>query len=154
MNQFFNNLPLRQEEEDSDDDYDQTEFLNDTNPDFIKFKEHVREWIMLDDDIKTLQKAITDRKKRKTELTPYILKFMNEYELKDLETHGGKLQYAKSFNLKPMNKQFIISKLSDYFKDISKGEKVASFILDNRDREEKVRLKRVLEKKKPDIIHI
>jgi hypothetical protein len=53
----------------------------------------------------------------------------------------------KSTYTKPLNKKYLISRLGDFFKDLSKGEKVAGFILDNRDKEEKFRIKRVVNKK-------
>lgn len=117
--------------------------FSDDNEDFINFKSDVKEWLTLDDDIITLQKAIKERKNRKNELTPKVLDFMARFKINDLNTHEGKLKFTKSFYTKPLNKQFLISKLSDFFKDFNKGEKAASFVLENRDKEEKFKLTRV-----------
>ena len=46
------------------------------------FKEKVKEWLALDDDIKTLNGHIKDRKKKKNELTPEILEFMHQHKIK------------------------------------------------------------------------
>jgi Lhr-like helicase len=45
----------------------QSELLkfNDDNYDFVNFKETVRTWLELDDDIRTLRKAINERNKKK-----------------------------------------------------------------------------------------
>ena len=43
----------------SDSD-DEDHYLDDNDPDFIEFKENVKLWIKLDDDISTLTKAIKD----------------------------------------------------------------------------------------------
>ena len=117
------------------------------NDEFLEFKNNVKDWLLLDDDIITLQNAIKDRKVKKNELTPKILEFMERYEINDLNTNNGKIKFTKSLQTKPLNKQFLISRLGDFFKDFTKGEKAASFILENRDKEEKLKLRRVHNKK-------
>ena len=130
-----------------EDDEDEEVIINKNSPDFIEFKSNVQEWLTIDDDIITLQKAIKDIKAKKNELTPKIMKFMDDYKINDLNTNNGKLRFTKSLYTKPLNKQFLIAKLGDFFRDFNKGEKAASFILENRDKEEKTQLKRVAVKK-------
>jgi hypothetical protein len=130
---------------------DSNSIFTEDNEDFFEFKKNVKEWLLLDDDIITLQNAIKDRKIKKNELTPRILEFMEKYEINDLNTNNGKIKFTKSLQTKPLNKQFLISKLGDFFKDFSKGEKIASFILENRDKEEKFKLRRVVNKKEINI---
>ena len=72
---------------------------------------------------------------------------MERYEINELNTNNGKIKFTKSLQTKPLNKQFLISRLGDFFKDFTKGEKAASFILENRDKEEKLKLRRVHNKK-------
>ena len=81
----------------------------------------------------------------------FILNFMKKFNINDLNTQNGKLKYTTSLTTKPMNKNFLLAKLGDFFKDIEKSEKVTSYIFENRDKEEKVRLKRVIERKKLNI---
>ena len=128
-------------DEDNEDSY-----INDTNPEFLDFKENVKEWITLDDDIKTLNNALKERKKKKQELTPKVLDFMNEYEVHDVKTTDGQLKFSKSLTSKPLNKKYLISRLGDFFKDYNKGEKAVEFLYENRDKEEKLRLKRIIKK--------
>lgn len=122
--------------------------LNDNNPEFIEFKENIKIWLKMDDDIKTLQNALKDIKKKKEEMTPKILDFMKNNDLRHLDTNDGKIQYSKSYSTKPLNKKLLINRLGDYFKDFDKGTNVASFILDNREKEEKIRLKRTKKRNK------
>lgn len=117
--------------------------FTDENENFVEFKNTVKEWLLLDDDIITLQKAIKDRKKKKDELTPNILEFMDRFKINDLNTQEGKVKFTKTLYTKPLNKQYLISKLGSFFKDFSKGEKVAYYILENRDKQEKINLRRV-----------
>lgn len=123
------------------------EELNDDNYEFVEFKEHVKEWLALDDDILTLQRAIKERKTRKVDLTSKIMSFMDEYKLNDLNTNNGKIKFTKSLYTKPLNKQYLISKLADYLRDSTKGEKAALFIMENREKTEKCQLRRVGAKK-------
>jgi len=132
--------------DDEDDEEINNEIFNDDNEEFIEFKNNVKDWVTLDDDINTLQKAIKERKKKKDELTPQIMDFMNRFKINDLNTVNGKLKFTKTLYTKPLNKQYLISKLGDFFKDFNKGEKAASFILENRDKEEKFKLRRVVNK--------
>ena len=128
-----------------DEDIDNTVFSDD-NEEFINFKSGVKEWLTLDDDIITLQKAIKERKNKKNELTANILDFMNRFKINDLNTQGGKIKFTKSLYTKPLNKEFLITKLGSFFKDFKKGERAASFILENRDKEEKFKLRRIIPK--------
>ena len=50
--------------------------LNDSNQEFVEFKENIKIWLKMDDDIKTLQNALKEIKKKKEEMTPKILSFM------------------------------------------------------------------------------
>lgn len=122
--------------------------LNDSNQEFVEFKENIKVWLKMDDDIKTLQNALKEIKKKKEEMTPKILSFMKNNELKHLDTNDGKIQYKSSFVSKPLNKKMIINRLGDYFKDFEKGANAAAFILENREKEEKIRLTRSKRKNK------
>ena len=107
------------------------------------FKENVKEWLTLDDDIKTLNSHLRDRKKRKNELTPDILKLMQEYEIQDMNTNSGLIKYNQTLVKKPMNKEFIRKKLSDFLKNSKTADDATEYITQNRDSEIKIKLKRV-----------
>ncbi len=133
---------------DGEEELDEEEYeeLTDDNPEFVMFKEEVKKWLTLDDDIRTLQKAMNERKKVKNELTPRILEFMGKFDIQNLNTHEGKIQYAKSVVTKPMNKEYLKTRLSEFLKNMDKAERCTDFLLKNRIKEERVRLKRVVEK--------
>ena len=143
------------EYDESDDEEDITydpNVFSDNNPEFIKFKNSVKEWVALDDDIKILHAEMTKRKKKKNELTPMILDFMQRFQVNDLNTQNGQLRYTTSLTSKPVNKQFLVSKLGDFFNDTEKGEKLTNFLFENREKTEKVNLRRVVQRKKIDIL--
>jgi len=155
----YNNNTVHQDEiseyDDEDDEDDEVDVdplvFSDTNPEFVNFKQNVKDWVTLDDDIKTLQEAIKKRKKRITELTPLILDFMKRFNINDLNTQNGQLRYTTSLLAKPVNKNFLLSKLGEFFKDNEKSQVLTTYIYDNRIKEEKVKLKRVIERKKLNI---
>ena len=120
--------------------------LSELNPYFIEFKEHIRQWIKMDDDVITLNNALKEVKKKKVELTTQIVNFMETNNLKHLNTNDGKLQYSKSTTTKALNKNMLIEKLSLFLKDEYKGNSAADFILENREKTEKVVLKRSIKK--------
>jgi len=148
--EFYQLSKINKIDDDGEDEQDETVF-DDNDEEFIEFKTNVKEWLALDDDIITLQKAIKDRKNKKTELTPKVLDYMGRFNINDLNTNNGKIKFTKSLCTKPLNKQFLVSRLGDFFKDFSKGEKAAAFILENRDKEEKIKLRRVVNKNELNI---
>ncbi len=119
------------------------------NNQFLKeqLKSSVKEYLELDDQIKTLNKAVRERRKRKKELSEYILKLMEQNELTQMNLKDGKLIYAKSKNLVPLNKKHIVNSLSSYFRDDHKATELFDYLMKSRTRVEKVRLKRTKNKK-------
>jgi hypothetical protein len=144
----INNLQLTNYTDNNDDyDEDNDTLFSENNPEFVEFKEYVKEWILLDDDISTLQKAIKERREKKNLLTPSIIDFMNRFEINDLNTNNGKLKCCKTMRTKPLNKDYLLTRLSDFFRDIKKGEKALNFLMTDRPKEPKFSLKRVIAKK-------
>ena len=116
---------------------------------FLKEQLHksVKDYLELDDQIKMLSKAARERRKKKKELSEYILKLMEQHELTQMNLKDGKLIYKKSNNLVPLNKKHIVSSLSSYFRDEHKATELFDYLMKNRSRVEKVRLKRTKNKK-------
>ena len=146
--QLNNGMPTPPMSRMDQDELDNDIQFTDQNPEFVEFKIKVKEWLALDDDIRTLRQAIRERDKKKKELTPLILEFMNQNKISDLNTENGKLQYRSSLYKKPLNQKTIQNRLASFFKDIKKGETVANYLLENRERVERVSLRRRIDKKK------
>ncbi len=114
----------------------------------LKLKAAVKEYLDLDNQIITLQKAIRERKKRKEDLSKIILGAMKNNEIQQMNLKEDKLVYCVSQHKKPMNKDYLNHVLNSYFKNEEKASDVLTHIFENRQRVEKVRLKRVVDKKK------
>ena len=128
-------------------EFDEDYYLDDNDPDFIDFKEEVKLWLRLDDDIKKLNEAIKDRKNKKKEITPKLLDFMENHNINDLNTADGNLKFQKSLRSKPLSKKYLLDRLSDFYKNMQKSEKIVNFIYNNREKTEISNIKRVYPKK-------
>ena len=114
----------------------------------MKLKAAVKDYLDLDNQIITLQKAIRERKKKKDELSKVILGAMKNNEIQQMNLKQDKLVYCVSQHKKPMNKEYLNHVLNNYFNNEEKASDVLTHIFENRQRTEKVRLKRVVDKKK------
>lgn len=113
-----------------------------------KLKMATKEYLELDNQIITLQKAIRERKKKKEKLSSLILGAMKNNEIQQMNLNQDKLVYCVSQHKTPMNKDYLNNVLNTYFKNEQKASDVLTHIFENRGRVEKVRLKRVLDKNK------
>ena len=138
----------RNNKNDSDSDDNEELYLDDNNPEFLEFKSNVKHWIEIDDDIKTLTEALKERKKKKEELTPELMLFMSNYQINDLNTKDGQLKFSKTNVAKPLSKKYLMNRIGDFFKNYDKGEEVVNFVYENREKEEKFKLRRVIKKSK------
>jgi len=111
-----------------------------------KFKDLVHTWLSIDDDIKQLDKAKKELMKKKKELTEPILEFMSKNSIEDCNTGNGKLKYTISTVKKPINRNYLQTKLTEYLQNNKKAEELSGFLLDNRDIEQKISLRRCIKK--------
>ena len=116
---------------------------NVNNEDFQIFRERVKKYIVYDDDIKKLEKIIKEKKKEKKQITDGIIEFMSNYNIEDLSTENGKLKRSVSFIKKPINKETIQKKLSEYLNNSDKANEATLYIFNNREKDKKVKLKRI-----------
>lgn len=132
---------------DSDLENENIETTIDSN-ELYMFKEKVKEWIEIDNQIRKLKTYIKEKKKQLDELNQDILDFMGKHKIEDLNTNTGKLKYYVSTTKTPINKKTLESRLCDYFQNSEQGKNVTSFIYDKRDIKTSVKLKRTFKKKK------
>jgi hypothetical protein len=110
--------------------------------------QHIKEWIGVDEEIKSLQKEIKTRKEKQKDLTKGLMEVMKSNEIECFDLNDGKLVYTKSKTKQTINKKYLMSTLVKCLEDPKDVEKVTEFILENR--EEKVResIRRKIDKKK------
>ena len=106
------------------------------------FKEKVKKWLEIDNEIKALDAALKLRKKNRKDLQANIMDFMGKYNIKDMNTDEGKLTYNETKTKKPINKDFIKNTLKAYFKNEEDSNNVATYLFENRETVSKFSLKR------------
>jgi hypothetical protein len=129
--------------------------MNEQNDEFQIFKENlqnnVKEYLELDEHIKALNKAIKERRKKKNDLSLCILESMKHHDINFMNIKGGKLIYSVTKTKAPMNKETIGKSLSNYFNSNQRASEVCKYLFDNREKIEKVKLKRTTNKKGIDL---
>ena len=112
-----------------------------------QLKANVKIYLDMDDQIKALNKAIVERRKKKNELSEEILGTMKKFEIDNMNTKNGKLIYSTTKSTKPLNKTNLITGLNLYFQDEDKAKNISKIVLNNREKVEKVKLRRTINKK-------
>ncbi len=113
-----------------------------------EFKEILKMWITIDDEILNSKNRIKELKKKKVDITPKILEFMKDNNLENLNLNNkDKLKYHITSSKKSLSKKYILDNLSVYFNDSMTGEKITNQLLDNRPVVEKIQLKRIISNK-------
>tara|TARA_B100001559_G_C16431934_1_gene590202 strand:- start:778 stop:1134 length:357 start_codon:yes stop_codon:yes gene_type:complete len=113
-----------------------------------ELKENILGWLQLDNDIKSLQKQIKEKRKEKKDITDNIVVVMKSNEIECFDAgSNGKLIYHQQKTKAPLSKKHLLSSLSQYF-DGNDGDvqKLAKYILDSRKDKVKETIKRKIKK--------
>jgi hypothetical protein len=117
--------------------------------DLTEFKEQVKSWLNLDNEVKAINAKIkildNERKHRKKLIEVFsskILSFMGNNEIDELNSKDGIIKYKKSFVKEPLTQKQIIGKLLDQFRNIENAEDKINKVFKDRERIERLRLKR------------
>lgn len=86
------------------------------------FKQAVRAYIELHDDITGGARQLRELRKRKAELARVILQFMKENEIDECALQDGKLMRRQTKRLEPLKKEHIFEQLKTALRDESQAE--------------------------------
>lgn len=112
-----------------------------------RLREAVTQYLEIDTQIDTLQKALRERKKKKEELSKIILGTMKDNDIDQMNLKGNKFIYQVSEYKTPINKNYLNSIFNKYFNNNEeKTNELIENIFNNRQKIEKIRLKRVTDK--------
>ena len=108
-----------------------------------QLKSVVREWVKLDNEIRSLNTEIASRRNDKKALSEKLVQVMRDNNLDVFDLKDGQLMYVKKNKKKPITQKQLLTVLSTYFQDSNKAEQVHQFIMDNREEtvEEKIQRK-------------
>jgi len=114
-----------------------------------EFKEQVKTWIKLDNEVKAINAKIkildNERKHRKKiidVLSTKILSFMGSNEIDELNSKDGIIKYKKSYVKAHLTQKQIKEKLLEQFNSLDDAEERINNVFKNREKVEKLRLKR------------
>tara|TARA_X000000368_G_C22947912_1_gene675272 strand:- start:182 stop:529 length:348 start_codon:yes stop_codon:yes gene_type:complete len=82
-----------------------------------KVVETIKQWIVLNNEIKTYQKTIKDLRTKKQELTIELIKIMETNNIDCFDVANGKILCKKSKCKAPLNKELLSKMLKDYFEE-------------------------------------
>lgn len=94
----------------------------------------IREWVKIDNDIRTLQKEQYNRKNDKKKLSSLLIEIMKKNEIDCFDINDGQIIYTKKNVKKPITKKMLLDLLGRYYKgDLLKANDINNFIINNRD---------------------
>ena len=108
-----------------------------------EFKSNVKQWLELDNQLKRLAAASKERRKKKDEINRSILEFMSKFNIEDLNTKDGIIRYRKTFVKEPLSQKTIKNKLEELFKDDQENFEKIEKIFTDREKIEKMSLRRL-----------
>ena len=108
---------------------------------------NVKTWLEIDNEIRTLQKELRDKRKMKKNLTYNLVDIMKTQDIDALNIPDGQLIYNKTKTKAPLSKKHLLISLSNYFKnDQGMVDELAKFIMESRQEKEKENIKRKIKK--------
>lgn len=107
-----------------------------------ELKDTIREWIQLDNEIKTLQTEMKARKDKKKNLSDKLVNIMRDNEIDCFNVNDGKLMYSQTKVKGTINKNYLLSTIAKCLDDQEQAQEITKFILDNRDIKVKESIKR------------
>ena len=102
-------------------------------PEIATLPNYLKEWLILEDELKVLSNAVKEKKKRMGILQGLITKTMKGHKLARVNIKSGAILYQNKVTKESMGKRFIVSRLTEYFNgDIIKATEVYNFLEENR----------------------
>jgi hypothetical protein len=96
-------------------------------------KDHLRQWIRIENEISTLSIEIKKRKLVHQQLSASLLEVMRKNEIDCFDITNGKIVYSKVKHRAPLNNGQIRSALTTYYKDdVDKANNLTEFLLSSR----------------------
>ena len=113
-----------------------------------KFKNIVIAWVQLDDKIKTINSELKNMKDEKKQYEDFILDFMEKYNENMITLSNGILKKNVSQTKQSINEEMINEAIEEFTKDAEQAYTITQKIIQKRQVNEKVTLKRQVIKKK------
>jgi hypothetical protein len=120
-----------------------------------QFRETVKSYVSLHDQLAETSKALRDLRKKKVELSDAITKHMKELEIGECVLNDGKLILRQSKKTEALKKEHIIRELQTILGgDSEKAEASVNNILNKRNVQVSEALRRTRNKDAPSSVHV
>jgi hypothetical protein len=94
----------------------------------------IKEWVKIDNEIRTLQQQQSIRKKEKKNISDSLIEVMKKNEIDCFDINDGQIIYNKKNVKKPITKKMLLNVLSNFFdNDTAKATELNNYILENRE---------------------
>lgn len=98
-----------------------------------QLKDHLRQWVRVENEISTLSAEIKKRKLIHQQLSASLLRVMKENEIDCFDIANGRIVYSKTKSRAPLNNGQLKSALKTYYKeDAEKANSLAEFLIASR----------------------
>lgn len=98
----------------NDQKYEIVEYKETQNISLNEFKEFVRKWLELDNQIKKIQDVLKEKKEQRKQVSEIITSFMCKHDIEDLNTKEGRIRCKAQYVKRPSSKKVIKEKITDY----------------------------------------
>jgi hypothetical protein len=107
----------------------------------------IKEWVKLDNEIRTLHNEEKNRKMEKKRISNSLMEIMKKNEIDCFDINGGAIMYKQSKVKKALNGKTLLLALKNYYKENeSVAEDLTKHILDSREEKVKEVIKRKIDK--------
>ncbi len=94
----------------------------------------IKEWVKLDNELRTIKKEEKIRKETKKQLSMTLIELMRDNKVDCIDINNGQLCYTHRNIKKPLNKKNLMLVLSKYFKGNEiRATELNDYILNNRE---------------------
>lgn len=108
----------------------------------------IKDWVKMDNEIRSLNKEINNRKNEKKKLSALLIETMKNNEIDCFDIKDGQICYTKKNIKKPITKKVLMDILSNFYNgDISKASQLNNYIIDNREEVVKETIERKINNK-------
>ncbi len=117
-----------------------SDVLEEHNANSQSFQDKIKEYLVIENEIKDTQSSLKILKQRKDELSGNILAYMEENRYPEIQVTHGKLMREEKQSKKPLNKEMIKTCLKSEFDD-NKASKLTDDLFTKRPTVKKINLK-------------
>ena len=96
----------------------------------MSLEENIKKWVLLDNNIQTLNHKIKTLKEEKSTYNNFILQYILEQNLNNatIKINDGKLRFVNINHSQPLTFRFIYECLVNYFSDTNKAREIINYI--------------------------